>query len=68
MDSRLKVFVWDGVFCDWTCGMAVALAYNKYHAIDLIVANSHSMYRNELVNTEPTIHEIPFGAQVSGGG
>jgi len=36
MKKPLKLFVWHGVFCDYTCGMAVAIARTKEDAMNQI--------------------------------
>ena len=35
---ELKLYVWEDVLCEYTCGMIVALAHNKEEAIDLVNA------------------------------
>ena len=51
----LKLFVWDDVFCDYTCGVAFALAETKEEAVRLIVAQAEreeQRYIDEL-KTQP---------------
>ena len=37
MDKDLKLYVWQEVFCDYTCGIAFALAHDEEEARHLIV-------------------------------
>ncbi len=32
MKKELKLFIWENVLCDYTCGMVVILAYDLEHA------------------------------------
>lgn len=74
----MKLFVWERVFCDYSCGIAFALANTKEEAIELI-ANSYEedteswFYKDivrKLTETEPNIHNIGenIGYMVKGGG
>lgn len=35
--KNLKLYVWPEVFCDYTCGMAVAIAETLEEAADMII-------------------------------
>lgn len=36
--KRLKLYIWTGVFCDYTCGMAAVIAHNVAEARELLDA------------------------------
>ena len=36
MCKNLKLFVWEGVLCDYTCGMICVLASSEQEAFDLL--------------------------------
>jgi len=40
MDKDLKLYIWQEVFCDYTCGIAFALAHNVEEARHLIIIES----------------------------
>lgn len=68
----MKLYVWDDVFCDWTCGMAFAVASSKEEAIK-IIANGQAPYREELQAIEPSVYKVegrktPIGFYSAGGG
>jgi hypothetical protein len=71
----MKLFVWKDVFCDYTCGIAFAVAKNKEEAIELIMTEYEKdipgvrKWRS-LKNEEPEVHDltIPYGTYVSGSG
>lgn len=69
--KRLKLYVWDGVFADWSGGAAWALAYTVTQARKLIVLkcppSSADKARKEL-SGRPTVHRAPAGYVVYGGG
>lgn len=69
----LKLFVWkDNIFCDWTCGMAVAIAHDLESAMELVIKDHDVNYetdKEELKKVKPDIYPIaPIGFAVSGGG
>jgi len=35
-EKKLKLYVWEGVLCDYTCGMVCVLAKNKAHAMKIL--------------------------------
>jgi hypothetical protein len=35
--KKLKLYVWDGVLCDWTCGIAFALAPSAEEAKEMLM-------------------------------
>lgn len=71
MKKKLKLFVWEGVFVDYTSGIAVALASSKEEAIETFKSLDLSESSiEELENTEPKVHKVttPYATYVYGGG
>jgi hypothetical protein len=71
--QNLKLYVWEDVFCDYTCGMAMAIAESKKEAIKLITKNMENWETSkirELEKNEPNIHELDEKPSyyVTGGG
>ena len=68
----MKLFIWREVFCDYTCGIAFAIAKNKEEAMELILMDSglRENHIGEFQGNEPEIHNLnePFGTYVFGGG
>ena len=68
--TPLKLFVWYDIRCDYTCGVAFALAENIEEARNQIHKNSEPWewdgYKGELMN-EPKVYIDPFGFWISGG-
>lgn len=64
----LKLFVWENAFCDYTCGLAVALAENVEEARDLIEAAFE--FRHDDLEKEPKVYELDraVGFAAYGGG
>ena len=63
----MKLYVWDHVFCDYTCGVAFALAESVEHARELVKAEC---YDDEDVDVEPLVYDLnePMCRAVWGGG
>jgi len=57
MDKDLKLYIWKGVFCDYTCGIAFALAHNEEEARHLIVVEDAQDTLNRWMEWEGR----PFG-------
>jgi len=61
--SKWKLFVWTDVFCDWTCGLAFAIARSREEAIEILKEKYPELkiigLREELENSEPDIYELP---------
>ena len=70
--TDLKLFVWEGVFCDYTCGMAVALAHDIEEAKKVMCQRFEEHEVNELINelTDDCLVVVdePKGFYVYGGG
>jgi len=64
----MKLYVWTGVLCDYTCGMAFAIADSVEDAIQIIATQgktdghqerSMSEYEIEQIRSEPpTVYEL----------
>ena len=68
--SNFKLYIWHDVFCDYTCGIAFAIAENPKHAKQLIEAKCHDweVIRQELSGTpEEHLVDEPFGHHIWGG-
>lgn len=67
----MKLYVWENVLCDWTCGIAFALAPNKEEAIKAIEAE-YSFSIPELRTEKPKVidtnRKTPVAFTCSGGG
>ena len=73
MSRKLKMYVWEGVLCDYTCGMAVALAHSAEEAKELLIASDSGCYLNQwdglkLDGVEPIEVTTPTAFSVYGGG
>lgn len=67
MKKKLKLYVWEGVLCDYTCGMMCALATSPDHARKLLLKKRDSLPEADL-NLEPKVISKPEGFFVWGGG
>lgn len=68
--KRLKLYVWDGVLCDWTCGVAFALASSPEEAKKQLLEQIDESHWDGLkLDGEPyTEYDEPFGGFCYGGG
>ena len=69
-DSReMKLYLWHDVLCDYTAGMAFAVAHSVEEARGLLVA-SEAYWGSSDLKSDPEVHELdqPFCAYVHGGG
>ena len=61
--SEWKLFVWTDIFCDWTCGLAFAIARSKEEAIEILKERYPELkikaLREELEETEPIVYDLP---------
>lgn len=69
---QLKLYLWHGVLTDHTSGIAGAMAFTLTQARKLVIDSigtkpGHEAYK-EIMNTQPTLHRIPTGFHVWGGG
>lgn len=74
--EKLKLYVWEDVLCDYTCGMAFAIAHNREEAGLLATKHlfgpdhktDHVCY--DLYNKVPDEYDLdtPIGFAVYGGG
>jgi hypothetical protein len=69
----LRLFIWKKVWCDYTCGVAFALALTADDARRLVLDGmkdsplSAELLARELTD-EPEVYEQPYGFGVMGGG
>jgi len=65
--DNLKLFLWEDVLCDYTCGVIFALAETLDEAKELV--NKESDYNVDwAMKKEPRIIENKFGFSLWGGG
>ena len=68
----MKVFVLDGVLCDYTCGCIVVAAKNKKEAAEIIMKKRTSLHGDGIFwnNFEEHLEEVTKGYyfEVFGGG
>ena len=68
--EEYKLYIWRNVLCDWTCGIAFAVAKTAEEARAVIVTETHGSYE-ELENLDlaaAEVHDFPYGSHVYGGG
>ena len=69
--QRLRLYLWRDVLCDYTCGMAFAVAASADEARGIIVREDgiYTSAGNDFAS-DPEVHELtePFCAFVYGGG
>lgn len=64
---KLKLYVWNDVFCDYTCGVGFALASSVEEARRLIYEGMG--YQQGDIERDPdVITDAPYGNGVFGGG
>jgi hypothetical protein len=71
MKRNLKLFVWEGVFCDWTCGVAFALAETPEEARAILTNQSKDWEKEEFkteLSSNPKVYEDKMGIHTRGGG
>lgn len=71
MAAKLKLYVWENVLCDHTCGVMFTLARNPTHAREIL--QKHEGYYSEGLMAEGLKHEpneytLPKGIAIWGGG
>ena len=66
--NRMKLYVWDDVLCDYTCGIMFAVAPSLEEAMDLI--RSSDVYIEPDLGKKPTVYDLtePVCRVVWGGG
>lgn len=62
---KLKLYVWEGVYMDWTSGLAFALASSPEHARELILKKNPR--DSECQTQEPVLVSKPEAFYVYGG-
>jgi len=68
MNKKLKLYVWEDVLCDYTCGMICVLALSLEQAFSLIKEKYDEYYLDDLASVEPKVIEEPEAFAVYGGG
>jgi hypothetical protein len=63
----MRLYIWRGVFCDYTCGIAFCMAHNLEEAFSIMKVQMETWEFPQL-DGDPEIHEEPFGAYLWGGG
>ena len=65
-----KLFVWDGVFCDYTCGVAFAVAKDVTEARSILKAKLPEWDKGYDLDHKPKVIYLtkPYGNIVRGGG
>lgn len=66
--KTIKLFVWEGVLCDYTCGMVCVLAYNLDEALKLARKKYPQYYLDDFAGREPKVITKPEAFAVYGGG
>lgn len=66
----LRLYIWDEVLCDYTCGIAFAIAASADEARGMLVALPNVYFQGHELQAEPEVHELdtPFAHAIHGGG
>jgi hypothetical protein len=65
----MKLYVWHNVFCDYTCGIAFAMAESAEEARRLIRENAEDWEDIDgALADEPEVYDGPHGEHILGGG
>jgi len=64
---NLKLYVWEDVLCDYTCGVMFALASSVEEAREVILSNGNYDSVREDLKKEPQVFESLVGFAVWGG-
>jgi hypothetical protein len=68
--KKLKLYVWEGILCDYTCGIAFALAESVEEARKLVIESEYEVNRTHVeedIKGEPKIFDTPKGYVLWGG-
>ena len=65
-ERTLKLYVWEDVLCDWTCGIMFALAYDVRQARKLI-REKRSGFSSKGLDLAPQVIKAPKAFAISGG-
>lgn len=65
MENNLKLYVWEDVLCDYTCGAIIALAHNVKEARQILLKNEE--ITKEDIDKRPKIYKKPYTLAVWGG-
>jgi len=66
----MKLYIWKEVLCDYTCGIAFAMANSLEEAKQVIRDSVDEYYcvDDTVFYKEPEVYEIPYGFAIWGGG
>ena len=72
----MKLYIWKGVLCDYTCGMIAATAENVKDARAIVIEQARKQHESDYVvgrlmagtKGTPKVFRSPGAAWVSGGG
>jgi hypothetical protein len=67
-----RLYVWTDILCDYTCGVAFALASSVEEARQVILDRAEQGWQRDYyadaIKGDPDVYDTPFGYVVSGGG
>lgn len=67
--ENLKLFVWENVLCDYTCGVMFALAKDVESAREMLSGGEYeNLIPIDEINEEPIVYTHPMAIAVVGGG
>lgn len=64
----MKLYVWENVLCDWTCGIIFATANSVEEAREIVLKEQDLPSIREAINDEPAIYLNPVAFINWGGG
>jgi hypothetical protein len=68
--TNLKLYVWEDVLCDYSCGMACVLAESEEAALKLLAETWPDMWKyhhEEFEGVDPDVYEVPVAVYSRGG-
>ena len=73
MTRKMQLYVWDHVLCDYTCGIAVAVARTESEARETLLKSTTDAWEREALAADVSgapaeILDVPAGAFCWGGG
>ena len=66
--GKLKLYVWEDVLCDWTCGLAVILAHDEVEARRIMKEKFPDYVTEELPFSKCKVVTEPDAFYIYGGG
>lgn len=68
----MKLYVWEEVLCDYTCGVIFAMAHNIEEAKLVVLDSTDRDWRKAelecIMKDSPCIYDTPHGGFICGGG